>query len=86
MLGLNVVLYETLDILCQHALYVLQKKKLMELLEHYTLHRWTLSVRYMVRRTLSKFYIRMFMNHMTCNCDEHQCNCYFNGISLVYLK
>lgn len=32
-------------ILCQHALYILNKKKVMELPEYYRLSRWTLSVR-----------------------------------------
>lgn len=32
-------LFETLRIMCQHALYVLKKKKVLELLEHYILPR-----------------------------------------------
>lgn len=31
------VLFDTLGILCQHALYVLKKKKVMELPEYYIL-------------------------------------------------
>lgn len=47
----NCAMYETLGILCQHALYMLKKKKVMELSEHYILSRWTVSGRYRVGRT-----------------------------------
>lgn len=47
----NCAMYETLGIPCQHALYMLKKKKVMELPEHYILSRWTLSGRYRVGRT-----------------------------------
>lgn len=35
-------MYKLLGILCQHALYMLKKKKVMKLPEHYILSRWTL--------------------------------------------
>lgn len=41
----NFAMYETVGILCHH---VLKKKKVNELLKHYILSRWALSIKYMI--------------------------------------
>lgn len=41
-------LFETAGILCQHALYIMRKKKVVVLPEQFILSRWTLSVRYSI--------------------------------------
>ncbi|XP_023734200.1 protein FAR1-RELATED SEQUENCE 5-like [Lactuca sativa] len=40
--------YETYGILCKHSLYVMKKRHVENLPDHYILPRWTLSVRYKV--------------------------------------
>ncbi|KAK2965675.1 hypothetical protein RJ640_001095, partial [Escallonia rubra] len=40
--------FETEGILCKHILYIMRKKKVMALPEHYILPRWTINARYKV--------------------------------------